>query len=48
MLMNGGCRQKEDSLNAVGADHPEFKPLERSYILDEGGSPLGRRSSHPA
>jgi hypothetical protein len=39
MLVNTGYRQKESSLNLVGADHPEFTPLERVRSLAEGGSP---------
>ncbi len=34
-----GLRSKEDGLSTVGADHPEFTPLERGESLDEGGSP---------
>jgi len=36
--MNKDFKSKGDSLSSLGADHPEFTPLERDKSLDEGGS----------
>jgi hypothetical protein len=39
MPINNIYRLKDCSVSSVGADHPEFTPLERGKSLDEGGSP---------